>query len=74
MKGPPKRPCSTEGTTAGIRVCGSLLRAIDCPELITYAPDLFESMALSLARSPEALAAIRDRLRRNRHQPTEYQA
>ncbi|WP_088346705.1 MULTISPECIES: tetratricopeptide repeat protein [Rhodomicrobium] len=48
------------------RVCGSLLRAVGCPELITYWPEQYETMALALARDPDGLAAIRDRLRLNR--------
>jgi len=43
-----------------------LLTAIGLPELITTAPDAYEARAFALASDPAALAAIRQRLARNR--------
>ena len=47
------------------RVAGSLLHAVGLPELVTNNPVDYESLALELARSPERLAGLRDRLRAN---------
>jgi protein O-GlcNAc transferase len=58
--GLPVLTCAGESFVA--RVCGSLLRAVGLDELITYAPDQYERTAIALARSPETLAAIRQRL------------
>jgi predicted O-linked N-acetylglucosamine transferase (SPINDLY family) len=52
-------------TFAG-RVAGSLLRAVGLPELITHSLAEYEALALSLARDPARLAAIRQNLARNR--------
>lgn len=54
------------GTTFASRVSASLLRAVGLPELVTDSPDAYEQMALALARSPAALAALRARLAQNR--------
>jgi predicted O-linked N-acetylglucosamine transferase (SPINDLY family) len=53
------------GESFAARVAASLLTALDMGELI--APDLagYEALALDLARRPERLGAIRDRLRHN---------
>jgi protein O-GlcNAc transferase len=48
------------------RVAASLLTAIDLPELIAHTPEQFESRAIELATGPAALAAIKDKLARNR--------
>jgi protein O-GlcNAc transferase len=53
------------GTFAG-RVAASLLDTVGLPELITRSVPEYEALALKLAREPATLAAIRDRLRRNR--------
>lgn len=44
------------------RVSASFLAHMGLPELIATSPAEYESIALSLARDPEALARIRDRL------------
>jgi predicted O-linked N-acetylglucosamine transferase (SPINDLY family)/SAM-dependent methyltransferase len=54
------------GTTFAGRVAGSLLNAIGLPELIAATLADYEALALGLARDPAALAALRDRLGRNR--------
>lgn len=48
------------------RVCGSLLSAAGLPELITDSQAAYEDRALALAKDPGALAAIRQKLARNR--------
>jgi len=50
------------------RVAGSLLTAIDLPELTTENEEAYEALALTLATEPEKLAAIRERLAKNRLQ------
>jgi protein O-GlcNAc transferase len=47
------------------RVGQSILHAIDLPELITYSLDEYRELALSYARDPGKLAALRDKLRRH---------
>jgi len=54
------------GATFASRVGASLLRALDLAELITSSPSDYESLALRLARDRAALAAIRQKLWRNR--------
>jgi protein O-GlcNAc transferase len=54
------------GETFAGRVAASLLTAIGLPELIARTPEQYESMAIELATHPAALAAIRDKLARNR--------
>lgn len=48
------------------RVAASLLTAINIPELIAANQDEYESMAVDLAKNPEKLMAIRERLCANR--------
>ena len=48
------------------RVGASLLHALGLPELIAPSLDEYENRALVLAREPNALWAIKDKLRRNR--------
>jgi len=48
------------------RVAAGLLHAIGLPELITTSLADYEQRALELARDPQALAAIRQKLARNR--------
>ncbi len=48
------------------RMAGSLLRAVGVPELITHSLAEYEEVALTLARDPARLTAIRQKLARNR--------
>jgi predicted O-linked N-acetylglucosamine transferase (SPINDLY family) len=54
------------GNSFGGRVAGSLLRAVGLPELVTESLSEYEELALTLARDPKRLAAIRAKLARNR--------
>jgi len=44
------------------RVAGSLLTALDVPELITHSPDEYEARALELAQQPALLRALREKV------------
>jgi protein O-GlcNAc transferase len=58
------------GRTFIARVAGSLLTAIGMPELIAPSVAAYENMAIELARSPRALASLREKLAVNgRTQP-----
>jgi predicted O-linked N-acetylglucosamine transferase (SPINDLY family) len=48
------------------RVAGSLLMAIGMPELITGSLEEYEQVALALARAPQRLSALRQKLGENR--------
>jgi len=48
------------------RVGASLLRAIGLPEMVTESLAQYEALAISLARDPQRLAAIRMKLAQNR--------
>lgn len=48
------------------RMASSLLSAIDLPELITTSEQAYEELAISLAKNPERLVSIRQRLAANR--------
>ncbi|MEX2298634.1 MAG: hypothetical protein WD715_14560 [Dongiaceae bacterium] len=48
------------------RVAASLLHAADLPELVTYSPNAYRDLAIKLARDPERLAALKQRLVANR--------
>ena len=48
------------------RVAGSLLNAIDMPELITQTKQDYEALALALATDPPRLAKLRQKLTDNR--------
>jgi len=48
------------------RVAGSLLRAVELPELVTQTLPDYESLALDLALNPLRLRAIREKLQANR--------
>ncbi len=48
------------------RVAGSLLNAIDLPELITTTEEAYENLALDLATNPQKLQAIKEKLLANR--------
>jgi predicted O-linked N-acetylglucosamine transferase (SPINDLY family) len=54
------------GDTFAGRVAGSLLMAIDMPELVTKSLEEYEQAALALARSPQRLIALRQKLQNNR--------
>lgn len=54
------------GHSFSARVSSSLLTAIDMPELITNSEDEYEQLALELAKNPDRLADIKQRLQRNR--------
>ena len=54
------------GEAFASRVAASLLKAIALPELITTTTAQYETLAVSLAASPQRLQDIRDRLERNR--------
>ena len=54
------------GDTFAGRVAGSLLMAIDMPELVTTSLEEYEQAALALARSPQRLIALRQKLQNNR--------
>ena len=54
------------GESYASRVAASLLRAINLPELVTSTQDEYESMAVSLATTPEQLTYLRRKLQANR--------
>jgi len=55
------------GTTFANRGAGSLLHAVGLPELVTHCRTDYEGRALQLARDRAQLAAIREKLARNRN-------
>lgn len=57
---------SCAGNTFASRVAGSLLTSVGLPELVTRSMDEYEALALRLARNPVELAALREKLARNR--------
>jgi predicted O-linked N-acetylglucosamine transferase (SPINDLY family) len=54
------------GKTFPGRVAAGLLRAAGMPELVTTSLAEYEELALALARDPQRLAALREKLARNR--------
>jgi predicted O-linked N-acetylglucosamine transferase (SPINDLY family) len=62
--GLPVLTCS--GNTFAGRVAGSLLMAIGMPELVTESLEEYQQTALALARSPQRLIALRQKLEQNR--------
>lgn len=54
------------GESFPARVAASLLTAIDLPELITTTKDEYEAKAIELATNPDKLAAIKQKLTKNR--------
>ena len=54
------------GQSFASRVAASLLRAADLPELVTDSQDGYERMAIHLARNPDELRALKNRLMHNR--------
>ena len=59
-------PITCMGRSFAARVAGSMLTSIGMEELIARDLADYEAMALSLARSPERLAALRGKLAGNR--------
>jgi predicted O-linked N-acetylglucosamine transferase (SPINDLY family) len=55
------------GKTFPGRVASSLLHAVGMPELVTASLAEYEELALTLARNPERLAALKEKLARNRN-------
>jgi protein O-GlcNAc transferase len=55
-----------QGTHFASRVSSSILRAIGLPELITKSLEEYETIAVKLAREPEELQAIREKIAMNR--------
>lgn len=53
---------SLMGQTFASRVAGSLLNAVDLPELICTSPEDYESKAVELATQPDHLKALRHKL------------
>ncbi len=54
------------GRTFASRMAGSLLLAVDLPELITHNLNDYENLAVSLAHAPERVAAMKRQLEQNR--------
>jgi predicted O-linked N-acetylglucosamine transferase (SPINDLY family) len=54
------------GESFASRVAGSLLNAIDLPELITHSQQAYEAKAIELASNPIQLQAIKDKLAANK--------
>ena len=54
-----------QGGFAG-RVAASLLHAVGLPDLVTQTPEAYELAAIELARDPEKLSGLRQRLAANR--------
>jgi len=55
-----------QGETFAGRVAASLLSAIDMPELITKSLNEYEVLAIDLAKNPEKLKALKEKLQQNR--------
>lgn len=54
------------GNSFASRVAASLINAIELPELITNKQEEYETLAIELAKSPEKLASIKQKLVNNR--------
>jgi protein O-GlcNAc transferase len=54
------------GTTFAGRVAASVLKAIGLPELATHSMEDYEALAVTLARTPSALAEVKAKLLSNR--------
>lgn len=54
------------GESFAARVAASLLRTMDLPELVAPTLSDYEALAIGLAKDPQQLAAIRQKVRRNR--------
>ena len=55
-----------KGETFASRVAASLLTAVGLSEMITETPQVYENLALMLAREPSTVAALKAKLARNR--------
>ena len=53
------------GESFASRVAGSLLNAVNLPELITNTPEEYEALAIELATHPEKLKVIKEKLASN---------
>jgi protein O-GlcNAc transferase len=54
------------GKTFASRVAGSLLQAVGLPELVTTSLGDYQTRALNLARNPESIREVRDKLQRSK--------
>jgi predicted O-linked N-acetylglucosamine transferase (SPINDLY family) len=54
------------GESFAARVAGSLLNALNLPELIANTREQYEAMAIELASNPGRLAQLRERLAANK--------
>jgi predicted O-linked N-acetylglucosamine transferase (SPINDLY family) len=61
--GLPLVTCS--GETFASRMAGSLLRAVGLPEMVTESTSAYEALVCKLARNPDLMAAIRNKLAAN---------
>jgi predicted O-linked N-acetylglucosamine transferase (SPINDLY family) len=55
-----------QGQSFASRVAASLLSAIGLPELITKTPEEYEKLAINLAKNPQKLLEIKEKLSKNR--------
>jgi predicted O-linked N-acetylglucosamine transferase (SPINDLY family) len=55
-----------QGKAFAARVAASLLHAIDVPELITHTKEEYETLAVTLASTPEKIQALKRKILRNR--------
>jgi predicted O-linked N-acetylglucosamine transferase (SPINDLY family) len=54
------------GESFASRVAASLLRAIDLPELVTVSVEQYENLAIELAKNPDKLSLIKQKLAKNK--------
>jgi predicted O-linked N-acetylglucosamine transferase (SPINDLY family) len=54
------------GNAVSARMCYSALKQIELPELITYTPNEYRDLAISLATDPDRLKLIKEKLEKNR--------
>ena len=54
------------GQTFAAKVAASLLKAAGMPELVTHNLEDYEALALKLARAPQSLSSLRQKLEGNR--------
>lgn len=62
------------GNSFAGRVAGSLLHAVDLPELVAATLEEYERLAVQLARDPQTLAGLRDKLARQRNMSALFDA
>jgi predicted O-linked N-acetylglucosamine transferase (SPINDLY family) len=55
-----------QGKSFASRVASSILNAIDLPELITYSQEEYEALAIELAKNPQKIQYIKEKLINNR--------